>query len=338
MAKILVLCGGDSLERRVSLASADAVADGLIEAGHTVVKLDSAKPDDLVPGEKHLLQGAVGVTPPEEALRMKLTPEGWVQFIQTMIQADMDCVFPILHGGWGEDGHIQAVLDLLDIPYLGCGALSSLLCMSKVESKRIARSLDVPVAEDLLIDETVVENHAVTSILDRVGLPCVIKPSDAGSAVDVFIIHDERELLPALETVRGHGFRPLVEQFIAGKELTVTILDGKAYPLVEIRPNAEFYDYTRKYTHGGSTYICPAEVTGKVAEDAKRFSEMLFRGLGCRHLARVDWRLSRDNELFFLEVNTIPGMTALSLVPMAAKEMGMTFSELMDYFVKLVIS
>ncbi len=337
MKKILVICGGDSLERRVSLASGDAVAKGLISCGYEVLKLDTANPSDTVRGDLPLLEGAVGKTPPEEARNARLEAEGWVKLVQTIVRNRPDAVFPILHGGWGEDGRIQALLELLHLPYLGSGVLASQLCMNKVETKRIVRSVKLPCPEDWIIPGEMSVELAAKECLNRLGLPCVVKPIASGSAVDVFIVYEAEKILGAMNTIRRHGDQPFVERYIAGRELTVTILDDEALPVIEIAPKSEFYDYTRKYTKGETNYLCPAPLDNDIGQKVQEWSLIAFRELGCRHVGRVDWRLDSQGNPFFLEVNTIPGMTELSLVPMAAKAVGLSFDQLMDRLVKMVL-
>ncbi len=337
MARVLVLCGGESLERRVSLASGDAVAKGLVEAGHTVRKIDTASPRNVVDGLEPLLIGVVGATPPEELIDATLSQHGWAALIDTIANEPVDCIFPILHGGWGEDGRIQAMLELLKVPYLGSGVLASQLCMNKQLTKDIALKENAPVAKGFIADRDMLAADAVTRIETEFGWPAVIKPLASGSAVDVYIVKEPEGVEKAICTILAHGDIPFVEEYIPGKELTVTILGESAYPVVEIRPKTSFYDYTRKYTKGETEYICPAPIPEELAEQISHWSEMIFASAGCRHLARIDWRWDGDAKLAFLEVNTIPGMTALSLVPMAAKERGIDFPALMDMLVSMTL-
>ncbi|MBZ0263922.1 D-alanine--D-alanine ligase [bacterium] len=338
MARILVIGGGDNLERRVSLASADAVATGLANIGHDVFKLDTAKPESILDVKTPLLDGIVGPTPPDEANNAKLDRKGWATLVKILSNIKADAVFPILHGSWGEDGRIQALLELLGFPYLGSGVLASQLAMNKVKTKEIAVRMGLPCAEHLVPPVEMTDKMVLASVKSRIGFPNVIKPVSSGSAVDVYIIHKENDFIPALKKVRHLKQNTLIERYIPGKELTVTILGQKALPVIEIAPkSAEFYDYTRKYTKGETTYLCPAPIDKNTTIQLMDMSLKIFQALDCKHVARVDWRLDSRNRLFFLEINTIPGMTELSLVPMAAKEVGYPFDSLMGKFVELIL-
>ncbi|MDP8207902.1 MAG: D-alanine--D-alanine ligase [Candidatus Electryonea clarkiae] len=338
MASILVLCGGDNLERRVSLASGDAVSLGLAEAGHKVVKIDTALPEQIFRADEPILKGTIGPTPPDEVKSAHMTRKGWAMLNTTISMLDIDMVFPILHGSWGEDGRIQALLELLGLPYLGSGMLSSQVCMNKPLTKETAVRSGIACADGFIVPAESELNNALKICQEKYHYPVVVKPSNSGSAVNVFIVQNEQELINGLENIWNDGEVPLVEQYIPGRELTVTVLENKSLPVVEIVPKTTFYDYTRKYTAGETEYLCPAPIDDEIAVNVREMSAKVFAALGCRHIARVDWRLSPDNMLYFLEVNTIPGMTALSLVPMAASETGIDFPNLMDKFVNMVLN
>lgn len=338
MARLLVVCGGENGERRVSLASGDAVARGLVRLGHEVVKLDTANPGELVHGDQPLLEGAVGMAPPEEQELARLDRAGWTLLTNTLADSGVDAVFPILHGGWGEDGHIQALLDVLGYPYLGSGVLASSLAMDKQVTREIARRNGMTVAKGFLVRE----GDDIDAAFDRcersISTPVVVKPNHGGSTVGLVITSDREEFHRGVQEILEDGDTALVERYIEGRELTVTMIGGEAYPLVEIRPKTGLYDYTRKYTKGETEYLCPAPVEEAISAKCMELSTQMYREVGCRHLARVDWRLTPEGHVVFLEVNTIPGMTDLSLVPMAAKARGMDFDALMDRFVSLVLA
>jgi len=337
MSRILVLCGGDNSERRVSLASGDAVSKGLTEAGHDVLKLDTSFPETVVDGLTPLLEGPVGTTPPDEQNAVRMDTAKWQQLTQSILNSNVDAVFPILHGSWGEDGHIQGWLDLLNVPYLGSGMIASSRAMDKHTSRLYASILGLPVAEGFFITDEAPIDEVKSLVRDDLGFPVVVKPNHGGSSADLIIANNEEEVVQGVINIRKSGDDVLIEEFIDGCELTVSMLDGSPLPVIEIAPKDGFYDYTNKYTHGKTEYICPAPIDPEIARHAQEMSEQIYEQIGCRHLARVDWRLNKDNDLFFLEVNTIPGMTSLSLVPMAAKAVGVDFPGLMDRFVKMVI-
>ncbi|MBD3167399.1 D-alanine--D-alanine ligase [bacterium] len=336
MARVLVLCGGEGPERRVSLAGGDAVARGLAAAGHEVIKIDTAKPDTSVPHDVPLLKGAVGATPPSEQEASRLDGKGWATLVQTLASAGADMIFPILHGGWGEDGRIQALFELLAIRYLGSGVLASQLAINKALTKAKAKSMGAYCAEGFLTEETFCMQDIKAIIDHSLTWPVVVKPNRGGSSANVVITDNAETVCETVHTIRNDGDDALIEEYIPGREVTVTVLGREALPLVEIVPKSEFYDYTRKYTKGETQYICPAEVSEPVVRAARKRSLDVFEALGCRDVARVDWRLTPNDRLVFLELNTIPGMTDLSLVPMAAAEQGLDFPGLMQRFVELV--
>ncbi len=337
MARILVVCGGDSYERMVSLESGDAVARGLARAGHDVVKLDTASPGKTVGADEPLLDGPVGIMPPEEIETARLDREGWIRLMQTIAESGAEAVFPILHGGWGEDGRVQAMFELLELPYLGSGVMASQLCMDKVETRRYAEHDGLPLADGGLVNHGEDAEEAYLRCVHDYGSRLVVKPQASGSTVDVYIVDEQMPFIEAVRTIRDHGEVPLVEKYIPGRELTVSIIGDRPFPVIEIRPHDRFYDYTSKYTKGETDYLCPAPIPDATAIKLQELSVKVFMSLGCRHLARVDWRLDPEDNPFFLEVNTIPGMTDLSLVPMAANEAGLDFPGLMDRFVQLTL-
>jgi D-alanine-D-alanine ligase len=353
MARILIICGGDNGERRVSLAGGDAVARGLATASHDVLKLDTAKPTVFAAANEPLLDGPVGLTPPDELAEARLDRDGWLKLFNSISDQEFDAVFPLLHGTWGEGGQIQAMFELMGIPYLGCDMRSSSLALDKMRTHDVAEQIGLPVAKATLlrIDPA---NHATFNDAFRTSVSAtsdpawgrfvdehphivVLKPNLGGSTVGITISSQENELHDGLQAILSLGDDPMLEEFIPGREVTVTIIGDHAYPMIEIRPHDGYYDYANKYTHGKSEYLCPAPVDKSVQRQAAEYSEMLFHALGCRHLARVDFRLTEDNQLFLLEINTIPGMTDLSLVPMAAKQNGLDFPALMNRFVELVL-
>ncbi len=344
MSSVLVLCGGDNSERRVSLASGDAVANGLIQAGHKVFKIDTAKPDIVVSGDRPLLNGPVGITPPEELELIKFDINRLQELLDSIRNLDIDTIFPILHGSWGEDGHIQAFLELTQIPFLGSKMLSCALAMDKQATKNIAlrSGLKVPAGfiakkSDNLADLYDMCKSGVYGFTIEDNHPVVIKPNSGGSSAGICITSDKDEFIRGIELVWSMGEIALIENFISGREITVPVIDSIPLATIEIAPKDGFYDYTNKYTSGKTEYICPAPIDEVVATEAQSLSKIIHDELGCRHLARVDWRLTEDNNLYFLEVNVIPGMTSLSLVPMSAKESGVDFPALMDKLVKLTL-
>ena len=237
----------------------------------------------------------------------------------------VDLVFLGLHGNIGENGTIQGFLDALGIIYTGSGPLSSAICMDKNISKIIAKNNGIMTPKWKLCD-TVIDDA-------KMNYPVIVKPNGQGSTVGLRIAHNESELKPALEYAFNYDNSVLVEEYIQGRELTVMLIDGKAQPVCEIIPSHEFYDYECKYTAGMSKYICPAEIDDNISNYVKKISENLFDLLKCENYSRADFRMDDQKKFWFLEMNTLPGMTDTSLAPMSALAAGISFNELIDKIV-----
>ena len=238
----------------------------------------------------------------------------------------VDLVFLGLHGNIGENGTIQGFLDTLGIIYTGSGPLGSALCMDKNISKIIAQKNNVLTPNwQLLNNKRIDENEF--------NYPIVVKPNGQGSTVGLSIVNSDEEFEPALDFAFKYDSSVLVEEYIEGRELTVMVLDGKAYPVCEIIPSHQFYDYECKYTAGMSEYICPAEIDSTLTAKIKKVSENLFDLLQCDNYSRADFRMDNQNNFWFLEMNTLPGMTETSLVPMSALAGGISFNDLINKIV-----
>lgn len=304
--KIAVLCGGTSAESEISLRSGSAIAKGLRRAGHKVDILKFNEPDLL----KHI-----------------------------KMLSKYDVVFIGYHGGFGEDGRVQAILEVAGIPFTGSGSVASMLGMNKILSRNIFSNSGIPIAPAVIFPL----NKKVDELIklcrqSGIDLPVVVKPPAQGSTVGVTIANNIRQLAKGIAIASKFDTFAIVEKYIAGREMTVAILEDPnpiALPVVEIRPKGGFYDYKHKYTRGMSKYICPAQIPEKVKNELQSVAISAFEKLGCRHYARVDFRLSNDGKIYCLEVNTLPGMTDLSLVPMSASAMGITFTELVDKIARM---
>jgi D-alanine-D-alanine ligase len=301
--RILVAYGGDSPEREVSLNSGKAVLEGLKEAGFAVS-------DGCVETPRELLDRVRSESP--------------------------DLVFIALHGGWGEDGRIQAALELMGIPYTGSGPEACFLAMDKTLSKMLfeKRGVPTPWAVEIGPDGTAegdVPFERLRKIASGEGL--VVKPCCSGSTVGVTILRSGEELEDAVRLARTYSERVLAEAYIPGKELTVAVWgEGKsaaALPVIEIRPRLAFYTYEAKYTPGSSEYLCPAPLDRDTAAKVEAAAVAAHAALGCQVYSRVDLRLSPEGNPYVLEVNTAPGMTGTSLVPKAGRAAGWEFSELL---------
>jgi D-alanine-D-alanine ligase len=323
--KVTVLLGGDSPERDVSLASGMGIVEALKRRGHEALPLDPALPLDgqIVPGEVH-----IGEAPPADLV--PLPPDTLFDWLRSPILRGADVVFVALHGGAGEDGTVQALLEAAGVHYTGTGVLGSALSMNKDRSKALFREAGVQTARHILVGRKGDYRSIWREIEEQLRFPVVVKPNNQGSSVGFSFVREPSELAGALEMASSYRCDVVVERFIDGREITVSILAGEPLPLVEIIPEGGFYDYKRKYTKGTSRYIAPAELDEAIVRRMQGEAVLAYRALCCRDYARVDFRLSKEGEPYCLEVNTLPGMTELSLVPMAAKAAGVSFDELVE--------
>jgi len=331
--RIIVLMGGTSSERDVSLASGIRVAEALRTCGHDVSAVDPARGVIGDDEQRALASGTVVQTAPpsQEALR-QMAREALPSFATNLPRrGDADVVFLGLHGGSGEDGTIQALLDLADVPYTGSGHLASALAMDKDLSKQLFRQANVTTADWLMAPATANEVTA------RLGFPVIVKPSKQGSTVGLSIVRQASELDAAIGEAFNFDDEVMIEAFIAGRELTVGILGDVALPVGEIIPKHEIYDYECKYTAGMADERFPAELTrsevARVQDEALR----AFRALKLTGCARIDFRMTKDGRFYCLEANTLPGMTQTSLIPQAAAAAGISFPELCDRIVHLAL-
>ena len=241
-----------------------------------------------------------------------------------------DIVFLALHGRTGEDGRVQATLDLLGIPYTGSGYLGSAIAMDKDLTKRVVAPLGVKTPAWMLVESDGMDIDAVCA---QAKLPCVVKPDDSGSSIGVSIANDEAELRAALKAAANEGSRILIEQYICGREVQIGILGGKALPSIEIIPAEGFYDYRNKYQPGAAREITPAEIPAETEQRLADAALTVFHALNLSAYSRADFILDAEGELWFLEINTLPGMTPTSLVPQEAAAVGISYSELCEQII-----
>jgi D-alanine-D-alanine ligase len=298
--KIGVLMGGLSSERDVSLASGRAVLDALRGKGHDAVAIDIGR---------------------DAAARVAA--------------AGIGVAFIALHGKFGEDGAIQGMLEVMGIPYTGSGILASAMGMNKAVAKRMFK------ADGLLVGRHVVvtsrERHTAGSVVRTVGLPAVIKPNAEGSSVGVTIVSKENEVEAAVDLAFRYGGEIIIEQYLAGKEVQVGILGDRALGAIEIEPKDAFYSYRAKYEKGMSDHFFPARIPEEQYRLVLEAGLAAHRSLGCRGYSRVDFIVDAAGNPYILEVNTLPGMTATSLLPEIAKGVGIEFPELVEEIVRLAL-
>lgn len=336
--KILVLMGGDSPERDVSLVSGKAIAAGLKQAGHEVVAVDTADSWRALPFSPQSLDTGIKTEPPPINQLQKLDSVKALKSLESSGLEEIEVIFLALHGGKGEDGTIQALLDLTGKPYTGSGVLASALAMNKHMSKKIFQGEGILTPRWIFWDSADSRDlAALKSSAAELGFPLVVKPNNQGSTVGVSVVDKPSQLNQAIEAAREFSNQIIIEEFIPGREITVAILDDQPLSVVEIVPEHGIYDYECKYTAGKSRYICPAQLTPAQTKEVQEAGLKAFLALRCEGYARVDFRMSREGKFYCLEVNTLPGMTEHSLVPKAAKAAGISFSELVDRIVRLAV-
>ncbi len=294
--KILVIMGGSSPEREVSLNSGQAIYQACLYAGYETDQL--------------IIKDDIG------------------DHIDRLQQHDL--VFNALHGGQGENGVVQGFLDSINVRYTGSGTLSSAICMDKAISKKLVRLAGYDTADWEYIDPKFNTDKPGWS-----SFPAVVKPNDLGSTIGLSIVQSVDNLPNAIRAAGRHSDEIMIEKFIDGREITVAVLGDTVLPVVEIVPTHAFYDYECKYTAGKSEYGCPADIPSDLAELIQASAGEIYRTLKCAHYARIDFRLDYNNRFWFLEANTLPGMTATSLVPKAAIAAGITFDDLINKIIML---
>lgn len=305
---IAVLMGGRSLEREVSIKSGQRVSNALKKLGYNVIKMDV-----------------------DESLISNLTA------------TKIDIAYIALHGKDGEDGTIQEILEVLNIPYTGPGVYPNVLSFDKIISKQIFENNNIPTPPFYFLNESSFRELGASKLLplivEKLGLPLVVKPSAQGSALGIKIIDKEKELPNAIISALSYSRKVIIEKFISGTELAVSIIgkdNPKTLPIVEIVPQKEFFDFESRYSIGKTDYFVPARLSSKIEKNIKNTAINVHNSLKCTKLSRVDIILDKEKEIpYVLELNTSPGMTDTSLLPLAAKEDGISFEELVDMIVKM---
>jgi D-alanine-D-alanine ligase len=316
--KIAVLFGGDSMERDVSVASAAQVVESLRAAGHDVIAVDTERGVLPAAEERALLDGRIGALPPAT-----VETSGVPAVIHSQQLHAVDLVFLALHGGAGEDGRIQALLDLAGIAYTGSGRLGSALGMDKDIAKRLFLAAGVPTAEWLMAPAD------AETVARELGYPVIVKPNNQGSTVGLTLVREAHELADAIARAARFDDAVMIERYVPGRELTVGILDEQALAVGEIIPaHGGIFDYEAKYQPGAAEEIFPADLTPEQTEHVQGLALKAHRALKLCSYSRVDFRLDPQGRFWCLEVNTLPGLTSGSLLPRSAAAMGIGFAEL----------
>ncbi|MBU2863578.1 D-alanine--D-alanine ligase [Reinekea forsetii] len=299
MTKIAVIYGGMSSEREVALMSGETVIQGLKEAGYNVVSLDLVNTESLVP---------------------------WLQAEKP------DLVFPVLHGGMGEDGTLQAVLQWHGFPFTGSGVIGSAVALDKYRSKQIFRAAGLPTADFNIVKS----GEQAKQLESQLNYPVFVKPANEGSSIGISRVNSKSEFLPAIELAMEYDKEVLVETFIDGPEYTVGIVGDELMPVVSMKSQTEFYDYEAKYISDDTEYNIPSGLSEEKEAYVQAIAKQAFEALNCSGWGRVDLMMNKQGEVFILEVNTIPGMTSHSLVPMSARAKGWSLAQLMKHIVATV--
>ena len=341
--KIVVLCGGLSPERNVSLSSGKKIAQALAARGHQVVPVDMFLGFEEYQGDLDRIfedppaldfTSISEIAPDLEAVRASRKWQSRSLFGLHVLEVCQmaDVVFLALHGRTGEDGRVQATLDMLGVPYTGSGCLSSAIAMDKDLTKRLVAPEGVNTPAWQLVESASLDADAVCA---KAVYPCVVKPDDSGSSIGVFIAQDEAELRTALVEAAKEGSRILVEQYVSGREIQIAILGDGCLPSIEIIPAEGFYDYRNKYQPGAAKEITPAEIPPETERELARQAMIVFKTIGLRAYSRADFILDAEGKLWFLEINTLPGMTPTSLVPQEAAAVGIAYDELCERIIAL---
>lgn len=293
--KVALLSGGSSGEREISLASGEGAKGALEEAGFAVTMLDPANKADLV----------------------------------QLINGNFDVAFLTTHGRKGEDGTIQGFLEMVGLPYIGSGIQASAIAMDKIKSKVFYELADIPTAPAMYLGRG--EAYDPQDIVDTLGSHCVVKPATEGSSLGVEIVEGSEALGAAIEQAFTFDSQVLVESYVSGTEITVAVLgndDLTALPVIQIVPKNASYDFESKYAPGGSEHLCPAPLDELITAKVQDYAKLAHKALGCAGVSRTDFIIDSEGEAWVLETNTIPGMTATSLLPDAARAAGISFPEL----------
>ncbi|URL06182.1 D-alanine--D-alanine ligase [Avibacterium sp. 21-595] len=300
--KIAVLLGGTSAEREVSLNSGEAVLNALKNLGYDAHPIDP-----------------------------KTFP------VAELKQQGFERVFNILHGRGGEDGTMQGLLEQIGLPYTGCGVMASALTMDKMRTKMLWKAFGLPVANMEIVTKSTVSELNPVAVVEKLGLPLMVKPSLEGSSVGLKKVNHLDELQSAVEFALGFDDTILIEEWLAGDEFTVPVLDNEVLPAIKIVPEGEFYDYEAKYVSDNTQYFCPAGLTDEREQELRQLVKRAYDAVGCRGWSRIDVMMDGEGQFRLVEVNTNPGMTSHSLFPKSAASVGYSFEQLVEKILELSV-
>lgn len=336
--KIVVLAGGTSTERDVSIVSGTMVCKALREKGHQAILMDvffglKQIPEPLFPEKYDVEEAAEGIKSHNDSLpeEIKVRREFFGPHVIEICQK-ADVVFMALHGANGEDGKVQAAFDLFGIPYTGTGYLSSAVSMDKGLTKQFFETHGVPTPKGI----SLVKNQTSVSIQEcDLEFPVVVKPCCGGSSVGVSIADNQEEYEAALQAAFVYEDALIVEEYVKGREFSVGVVGGEAYPIIEIAPIEGFYDYTNKYKAGSTIETCPARLTEEQTRQMQEYAVLGAKALGIEGYCRLDFMMRGDGRMYCLEANTLPGMTPTSLLPQEAQAIGIDYPSLCEELIRL---
>ncbi|MEN8138703.1 MAG: D-alanine--D-alanine ligase [Bacteroidota bacterium] len=325
-----LIVGGASPERAVSKLTGEGVYKALVNLGYGVKLVDPA-------------YGRSQPTKIEDYFSdcesFPVAYQNYPEAINSELLDDIDLAFIALHGSWGEDGTIQSLLEFRDIPYTGSGILACAASMDKGITKSIIQHHDVPTPHWIVVEKDQYnQDELITEIKSKFNLPFVVKPNDQGSAIGLTICKNFEELNDAIKLSHQFSKKALIEEYIDGREVTVGVIGEKVLPVLEIKPKHFFYDYECKYTSGMSEYEVPADIPEEVSLRIQNYALDAYKAVGCSSYGRLDFRLDKDLNPFCLEINTLPGLTSTSLLPKAAKSIGMNYDQLIELIIKNSLS
>lgn len=341
--KVVVLAGGLSVERDVSINSGTQVCRALRERGHQAVLLDiflgyGREGDDVAKifdgdGNLNRFSDTIQAVDPDlEKIRAMREGNPDCLFGSNVVEICRmaDIVYMGLHGAEGENGKVQAAFDVLGIKYTGSGYLGSAIAMDKGITKKILLSAGIPTPRGFVIEKGMEDTVQQEALVEKLGFPCVVKPCCGGSSVGVSIPKEETEYQEALKLAFHYEDEVIVEEFIQGREFSVGIVAGRVLPVIEIIPKTQFYDYETKYQAGMAEEVCPAELSEELTKAMQEWAIKVYRELKLEIYGRIDFLLDSENRMYCLEANSLPGMTPTSLIPQEAKAVGVEYGELCE--------
>lgn len=334
--KVAVVFGGRSTEHDVSRISAYSIIKNIDRSLFDVVMIGITKKGEWLPYD-----GPVEALP-DGSWEASANPTGRICLEKGIAALETcDVILPVLHGQNGEDGTVQGLFELLDIPYVGCGILSSAVGMDKVYSKIVFDSVGIPQCKHVVAYRHILEKNPDAYnelVAEKIGYPCFIKPSNSGSSVGVYKVKTEEELIPALMNAQNYDRKVLIEEFVEGREIECSVLGNiyaKASAPGEIKPSKEFYDYEDKYIKSGSVACIPADIPTETAQYIKDLALVAYSALDCSGLARIDFFLKNDGTVVLNEINTLPGFTDISMYSKMWIAQGISYTELLTELIEL---